>query len=294
VTSHFLCSDQLPNGAPTGHHERVKTSSWLGGLAVVSLVGLGCGDDASGTGGDGAGAGATTGTGATGTGSSTSTGGNGSSCGPEPTVLFSGTLTSYLSKLPIEDAQVTSDSCPGQVYITNVDGYVEARVARDLPFYPKIVAQSYVTIRLGEQVLLADYDASAEIYPEALTSLIPTWSPDAPTILAVVTARSGASAECEDLTGYTFSVPGHPEAQVLYYTGSGIPMDDPTATSTGELGLATISGLAATAPGEFVELTVEKAGCEPSFVSYPQTGRFVLENGVGTAALAYVPPVPPP
>lgn len=260
------------------------------------LVNFGCGDDASGAGGDdGTGTGTTTGTGqSTGTGSSSSTGGSNLSCGPEPTVLFSGTLTSYLSKLPVEDAQVTSDSCPGQVYITNVDGFVSARVAQGVPFYPKIVAQSYVTIRLGEEILEADYDASAEIYPETLTSLIPTWSTDAPTILAVVVPGSSATPECEDLNGYTFSVIDHPEAEVMYYGGTSIPLADPMATSTGQFGIATFSGLSATAPGEFIQLTAEKAGCDPSFVSYPQTGNFVLENGVATAALAYVPPVPPP
>jgi hypothetical protein len=262
---------------------------------LLSLLGLvtACGDD-----GEGAGGGATestNGTGQNGTGATGSTtGGSTDACGPEPTVLLSGTFTSYVSKLPVIDGVVTSDSCPGQQYITDLDGFVSARVAKDIPFYPKIVAQSFAPIRLGEEILIADYDASAELYPESLLSIVPTWSTDTPTILAVIRAQSSASDECKDLSGYTFDIPAHPEAQVMYYSGSPIPMADAAATSTGEAGLATFSGLAATAPGEFIELTVEKAGCEPSFVSYPQTGRYVLENGVVTAALAYVPAIEPP
>lgn len=261
-------------------------------LSLFALVAA-CGDDSED--GSGGGTGATTATGTTGTGSSTVvTGGSTDACGPEPTVLLSGTFTSYLNQLPVIEGVVTSDSCPGQQYVTDENGFVSARVARDVPFYPKIVAQSYAPIRLGEEILIADYDASAELYPEGLLSIVPTWSTETPTILAAIRAQSSASDDCKDLSGYTVSIPAHPEAAVMYYTGSPLPQADPMATATGEPGLATFSGLAATAPGEFVELTIEKAGCEPSFVSYPQTGRYVLENGVVTAALAYVPAIAPP
>jgi hypothetical protein len=209
-------------------------------------------------------------------------------------VLLSGTFTDYLNMLPVIDAQVTSDSCPGKVYTTDENGSVSAQVSSNVPFYPKIVAQSYATVRLGEQVLIAYYDASAELYPEALLSIVPTYTMDTPTLLAVVQAQDEATAACADLSGYTFDVVGHPEAVVLYYGGSTIPQDDPSLTSTGEFGLATISGLVATAPGEFVQLTVEKAGCDPSFLSYPQTGNYKLENGVVTVAIAYEPPILPP
>jgi hypothetical protein len=261
-------------------------------LALFGFVAA-CGDDGEGSGGGSTEA--TNGTGQTGGTTSASTGGSTDACGPEPTVLLSGTFTSFIAEgVPVIDAVVTSDSCPGQEYITDENGFVSARVARDIPFYPKIIAQSYAPIRLGEEILVADYDASAELYPESLLDLIPTWSTATPTLLAVVQAQDSAPAACADLTGYTFSIPAHPEAEVLYYSGAPIPMADAAATSTGETGIATFSGLAATAPGEFIELTVEKAGCDPSFISYPLTGRYVLENGVVTAALAYVPPVAPP
>jgi hypothetical protein len=272
----------------------LKHAPALSGLTALFLLAAGCGDDSEASGGGGTGT--TTATGAsTATGqSSTATGGSSDACGPEPTVLLSGTFTAYLNKLPVIDAVVTSDSCPGQQYITDENGFVSARVARDVPFYPKIVAQSFASIRLSEEILVADYDASAELYEESLLAIVPTYNAETPTILVAVRARDEASDECADLSGYEIGVPDHPEAVVLYYGGSAVPQADPMLTATGEPGLATISGLAATAPGTFIELTVEKTGCEPSFVSYPQTGRFVLENGVVTAALAYVPPIPPP
>ncbi|NUO48395.1 MAG: hypothetical protein HOV80_06015 [Polyangiaceae bacterium] len=263
--------------------------------ALLSLLGFvaACGDDGEGSGGGSTQA--TNGTGQTGTGNTgATTGGSTDACGPEPTVLLSGTFTSYLNQLPVIDGVVTSDSCPGQQYIPDENGFVSAKVARDVPFYPKIVAQSFAPIRLGEEILVADYDASAELYPESLLAIVPTWSTSTPTILAVIRAQSSASDECKDLSGYTFDIPAHPEAEIMYYSGSPIPQADPMATATGDAGLATFSGLAATAPGEFIELTVEKAGCEPSFISYPQTGRYVLENGVVTAAISYVPAIAPP
>jgi hypothetical protein len=221
---------------------------------------------------------------------------------------LTGRLTSYLDPARgIAGARVTLDPCPGATAVSDADGRLRGEVSRDVPYDPRVEARSFLTMRSGEQVALGPIDLESFLFPSALSTLLPHWSADAPTVLAIVIGPNAADVDaggapdagtpgpCTSHRGATFTVVGHPEAVVTYFAGSTTPTADPTLTSTDTIGAAEISGLAATAPGEPITLAVSSPSCPAlSFVSYPHTGRYVLENGVLTLAAAFLEPLPEP
>lgn len=229
-------------------------------------------------------------------------------CGPEPHVRVVGGIFSFTTMAPVAGGRLTVDLCPELVAVTDEAGGTEGRIARGVPFNFRVEARGYVTMRTGELLLRDDFEAQDPLFPSLLSALLPHWSEDRPTVLVLVFAGeaagepdtgvgdAGPPSACDTREGAIFGVEGHPEAVVTYYSGtSSAPMADPALTATTELGVAEISGLEATAPGARVTLTVSKPGCDSiTFASYPHTGRYVLENGVLTAAAAFLRPIAPP
>lgn len=224
-------------------------------------------------------------------------------CGGEPRVHATGRITSFSAMdTGVVGAHLTADLCPGVDIVTDATGHFEADFAQGMAFNGKITATGFLPERAGEQNLSADIVADAEMFPMVLSALLPHWGADRPTVLAIAVRGDqpplpdgGVGGACDGVDGVTFSVTGHPEAVVTYYSGTTAPTPDASLTATGPNGVAEISGLAATAPGAPITLTASKAGCSTlSFVSYPFTGRFVLENGVLTGALAFMVPFSAP
>lgn len=290
--------------------------SWAwGSMAIVAVVMLGCGDDeAAGTGGAGSGgatsavtstatsAASTADASSTATATSTTAGSGGGAgavqCGDDPTVAVALTVRSYVSEALVEGAELTVDLCPGASVTTDAEGLLEAQVQRDVTIQPRLSADGHLTMRIGEQVLVEDLEGEVPIFPELATALLPDWGEDRPSLMALVSVDPDDFDEgdpCATADGFTVSVVDHPEAEVLYFSGEGIPNPDPELESTGPTGLAAFSGLLATDGEASIELLAEKEGCDQvSFVSYPQSGRYALEDGVLTVAVAQVPPTPTP
>ena len=229
--------------------------------------------------------------------------------GAEPRVRGSGRVVSFSAlDTGIRGAVLTADICPAVSAVTDAEGNFTLDVARDTTFNGKVTATGFLPARAGEESLHADYPgANTFMFPTVLASLLPHWSTTSPTIVAIALRGDrppladgglpdgGVADPCDSLDGITYSVVGHPEAVVTYYAGTTAPTPDASLTATGPLGAAEISGLTATAPGAFVMLNATKAGCSTlSFVGYPFTGRFVLENGVLTYAVAYLTPFATP
>lgn len=285
----------------------VLARAWLVGFCTAALVG--CGSEAvpnpsttvatttttSGSGGSnvGGGAGASGGSGGA--------GGVGGApdglCGDGPYVNVTAELTSFADATqPVVGAKLTVDLCPEEAWVTDASGKLSGSMTANVAHNPKLVADGYLPTRTGQQILTADFDASSGLIAAGLVFLIPHYDPEKPTVMAAVSVKKKMAGDpCHEADGAVFSVVGHPEATVTYYAGSQVPSPDPAMTATGPLGLAEISGLEATGPGEYIELTVDKPTCaDVSFVSYPFTGKFRLEKGVLTLAGAFMPPTAPP
>ncbi|MFO0547730.1 MAG: hypothetical protein U0271_05030 [Polyangiaceae bacterium] len=261
---------------------------WIGALLLAWVPA--CGDSDPGVGGAGGGG--------DGGGGATSAGGDGGagveSCGPAPLVNVTTRLTDWSTGLPVVGAKLTTDLCPDVELETDASGQAMGRLSANSPYVVGVQAAGFIPILTSEEVVVADFDGGGQLYSTDLLPLLPHWSDSSPTILALMFTDASAGAGCSDPSGWVFGVASHPEAVVTYYRGGAIPQPDPTLTATGPAGVAEISGLAATAPGEWIELSATKAGCEASFVSYPHTGRHRLVNGVLTVAAAFAPPHPTP
>jgi len=230
-------------------------------------------------------------------------------CGAEPRVRAGGRIVSFSAlDTGIRGAMLTADLCPSVTIVTDAEGSFTLDVTRDTPFNGKVTATGFLPASAGEESLHADFAAgSTFMFPTVLSSLLPHWSTTAPTIVAIAVRGDrppladgglpdgGVADPCDAIDAITYSVVGHPEAVVTYYSGTTAPSPDSSLTATGPLGAAEISGLTATAPGAYVMLAATKAGCGTvSFVAYPFTGRFALENGVLTYAIAYMTPFATP
>lgn len=218
-------------------------------------------------------------------------------CGDGPYVNVTAKLTSFSDNTAvIPGARLTVDLCPEEAWVTDDLGELSGSMTKGVAHNPKLVAEGFLPSRTGQQLLTADFDASTGLVAEGLAFLIPGWSADTPTLMAAVSVKKKMPGDpCGEADGAVFAVVGHPEATITYYAGTQVPSPDPALTATGPLGLAEITGLAATGPGEYVELTVSKPTCaDVSFVSYPFTGKFRLENGVLTLAGAFMPPAAAP
>ena len=221
-------------------------------------------------------------------------------CGPGPYVHVDGGVASYTTRLPIANAVATLDLCPEQTFVANSLGFWETEMTSGASFDPRIEADGFITMRSGQSIVTADISAGAvPMFPTSWQAdVFPHVTESSPAILAIALLPLGTQMNpndpCTIRSGVTFSVVGHPEAVVTYYGGtSTAPLPDPSLTSTSTVASAEISGLSATSEPE-IELAAAKPGCDLSFVSYPHTGKYKLENGVLSIAGAFMPPVAAP
>jgi hypothetical protein len=235
------------------------------------------------------------------TGSSDATATGAAACGSGPVVKVGGTLTSYLdATVFIAGARLTGDVCPDLVATTDSRGYAELGVPKGVPFTGKFEHPDYIPMRTTVERFEGDFDASGYMFPTSLSSTLPHFGATVPTVLVVVVLAvdelpADAPDACRSKEGVSYGVVDHPEAVVTYFSGTAAPTPDPTLTATGALGIAEISGVAETAPGESLQLTVKHPGCPlTTLTSYPHLDRITLENGVLTAVPVRIPATPWP
>jgi hypothetical protein len=219
-------------------------------------------------------------------------------CGNPPYIVGNARMTSITTGQPVSGVTLTADRCPNNVYTTDPNGLATALIEVDAAINVRAQAPGYLTERVGEAIYRGDVDASAFLVPTLAAGALPHFSGTAPDILTVIYgAQPDAGAEggapCTSAAGATFSVVGHPEAVVTYYqpgVDGGLPTPDTALTATTSIGAGEISGLA---DGLTVTLQVSSPTCSTvSYVSYPLTGRYVLEANVLTVAPAFLVPTP--
>jgi hypothetical protein len=189
---------------------------------------------------------------------------------------------------PLPGASFTSPVCPGLVKTSDEAGVIEGLVSKDVPFYGRLQAPGYVSELAPEEIFDAD---TTGIKVEMLSSFLasaffPAFDAGSTVILIAAQNLQDDAGACSSLDGISFSVPGHPEANVVYFSAGSIPMvTDASATST--RGLAAITGLSG---GQLVTLDAGKTGCKVLSVHGPLTGRVPLEKGFASLMPAYLSP----
>ena len=203
-------------------------------------------------------------------------------CGDPPYVHVVVNVYDYQSKTPVVGAQLTTSLCPGSVFISDSTGKFDGQVSQGKAFDPRLSADSYVTARLGEEKLDADFTIAVPMLPEAITLILPDWANDKPTSIAFIGPESAigdagadaadTSGPCEQVDGITLAVTGHPEAKIVYFKAGAIPTADSTLTATTSAGFAEIANLpASVAP---FQVTGTKTGCTVNFATSPLTGNY--------------------
>ena len=200
---------------------------------------------------------------------------------------------SNLDGSPLPGAQFTSPLCPGLVKISDNAGVISGQISRDVPFYARLQATNYISELAPEEVIDADsLGIKVEMLPTFVEVLVGL-DGGGKTIAILAKKLIDDGGVCSAVDNITFSVPGHPEAHVIYLSSATIPMPIPGGTATSTRGLAVITGLDA---GQFVTLAGTKpipdsgATCQVLFQQGPVTGRVPLENGFVSLMPAYVSP----
>jgi hypothetical protein len=215
-------------------------------------------------------------------------------CGPAPWITLGifvvGLTLDNLDGSPLPGAQFTSPLCPTLTQYSDDAGVILGQVSANTPFYGSLVAAGYVP-ELAPEI---EFDADStghkiDMLPTIFEAvLLPTFDASSSTAIVVDFAKLVDDAgACSSLDGVSLSVPGHPEAQVTYFSSGGIPQPVPGATETTTEGIAAITGLA---EGQLVTLAATKTGCSILFRHDGLTGRVPLQNGYVSLTQAYVSP----
>jgi hypothetical protein len=215
-------------------------------------------------------------------------------CGDAPWVTI-GILVTQLNvfnldaSTPLPGATFTSPLCPGLVKTSDEGGAIVGLISKDVPFYGRLQASGYVSELAPEEIFDADSTGNKIEMLSAVLEGILFPGIDAGSTVVVIAAQKlqDDAGACSSLDGISFTVPGHPEANVFYLSSASIPMLLPDASTTSSRGLAAITGLSG---GQLVTLAATKPGCTVVFVHGPLTGRVPLENGFASLMPAYLSP----
>jgi hypothetical protein len=219
----------------------------------------------------------------------------GDACGDAPYVTLGiyvvGLELDNLDGAPLQGAAFTSPLCPGLVKYSDEGGNILGQISRDTPFYGRLQAQNYVSELAPEEIFDADSTGhKIDMIPTLVASvLLPTFDASSETaiVIAVQKAAGGDGGACSAYDGITFTVPGHPEAVITYFSTGTIPQPIPDGSATTTEGIAAITGLAS---GQLVTLAGTKPGCNVYLQYQTQTGRVPLETGFVSLMPAYVSP----
>jgi hypothetical protein len=158
----------------------------------------------------------------------------------------------------------------------------------NVPFTASLMATGYISELTPEQAFDADStNNTLEMLPTIFQGLVSGFTAQSTAIVIQVDATVADAGSCSTLDGVTFSVPGHQEATVTYYSAGTLPSPATGATATTSAGLAVITGLAS---GLVVSPTATKSGCTVSLAHGSLTGRVALRNGFASLATAALSP----
>jgi len=218
----------------------------------------------------------------------------GDSCGPAPWVTLGiivvGLTLDNPDGSPLPGAQFTSPLCPGFVQYSDDSGVIQGQISANTPFYGRLQAPNFINELAPEEIFDADSTGhKIQMLPTLLESIVlPGFDASSQTAIVIAAQKVVDDAgPCSAYDGITFTVPGHPEAVVTYFSAATIPAPIPDAGATSTRGLAGITGLAA---GQLVTLAATKPGCNVLFQYQTLTGRVPLENGFISLTPAYVTP----
>jgi hypothetical protein len=215
-------------------------------------------------------------------------------CGPAPWVtlgiLVVGLSLDNLDGSPLPGVQFTTPLCPNLTQYTDDGGNILGQVSANTPFYGQLVANGFVP-ELSPEI---EFDADStghkiDMLPTIFESiLLPTFDASGSTAIVVdVSKLVDDAGPCSSLDGVSLSIPGHPEAQVTYFSSGTIPQPVPGATATTTGGIAAVTGLA---EGQLVTLAATKTGCSIVFTHNGLTGRVPVQNGFVSLTQVYVSP----
>jgi len=191
---------------------------------------------------------------------------------------------------PLGGAQFTSPLCPGLVQYSDEGGIIQGQVSANVPFYGRLEANGFIPELAPELEFDADSTGhKIQMLPAIIEGIIlPTFDASASTAIVIASQKLVDDAgACSTLDGISFTVPGHPEAQVTYFAAGTIPTPIVGGTATSTSGLAAITGLSA---GPLVTLAATKTGCSVVFNRNSLTGRVPLETGFVSLMPAYLTP----
>jgi hypothetical protein len=215
-------------------------------------------------------------------------------CGPEPWVNLGIVVVALslgnLDGSPLPGAQFTSPLCPSLVKYSDEGGNILGQVSKDTPFYGRLQAQNYISELAPEEIFDADSTGhKIDMIPTLIASvLLPTFDASSETAIVVAGQKVVDDAgPCSTLDGVTYSVPGHPEAVITYFSADTIPQPIPDGGATTTEGIAAITGLAT---GQLVTLQGTKPGCSVLLKYQTQTGRVPVQTGFVSLMPAYVSP----
>jgi hypothetical protein len=190
----------------------------------------------------------------------------------------------------IGGAVLTSPLCPDASFTSDDDGGIVGLVSQNVPFYGRFNAPGYApTLSPQEEFATDSPPVTIALPPSLLTVIVPNYDKTKPLILIDARLDTGTNhdggANCNDVSGVSFSVDGHPEAQITYYTGGAVPSAISGGTAT-DNGLASIGGLDVSSSP--VTITAAKTGCTISFQKNGSTGKIPLEDAYISIAGAYL------
>jgi hypothetical protein len=199
-------------------------------------------------------------------------------CGAEPWVeidLVVGALSANGTS-PLAGATFTTPLCPGKSRTSDTMGNIKGKLSKSVPFYGRLQSHAYTDMLTPEQQYDVDTTGVAvSMLPGIFTALIPGWGTDK-SVVFLGAMKNGGTGACDAFDGIVFTVPGHPEAVLTYYSTDQIPAPVDGATSTTASGRASIAGLA---PGPPVTVIATKTGCVVETKHGVNTGRAPLEAG---------------
>ena len=219
-------------------------------------------------------------------------------CGPPPYITLGLVIqAASTTKNPprVGGATLTSPLCPDASFTSDDDGGIIGLVTKDVPFYGRFNAPGYApTLSPQEQFTVDTPGLAIALPPSLLTIIVPNYDTTKPLIFIDVRLDTGTThpdggPNCNDVSGVSFSVDGHPEAQITYYSADAVPQPVSGAMATSG-GAASITGIdVASSP---VTITGTKPGCTVAFsggaVAAAATGKIPLEDAYVSIAAAYL------
>jgi hypothetical protein len=189
---------------------------------------------------------------------------------------------------PLPGAVFTASLCPGITRTSDDAGQIIGQISEGVPFTAGITAGNYISELLPEQAFDADSLGNRiEMLPVLFGALLPGFGPSSTAIIVQLDPPAADAGPCATVDGVSYSVPGHPEATISYFSSGSLPSIASGATATTSAGLAAITGLAS---GLIVSPAGTKSGCTVSLQHGSLTGRVAVQNGYASLATAAISP----